>query len=185
MTRWKAACGLVSAAILAAGCGHAAVRPGGPAVGPPTAPAPSSPAPSPSAPAVTIPSPALPPPSPSVGVHSSPAATRSPSPTPVASPVSVIQQSDSGKTFTVKVGTSAQLQLPETMHWSPPQVDTPAVSVTPVTFLRDPGYLAWTVRAVAAGQARITSAGSPNCSPGMACPMYVIEFRVTIQVSPA
>lgn len=101
------------------------------------------------------------------------------------SPASVIQQSDSGRTLTLALGTSAQLRLPETMHWATPEVAGSAVTVTPVTFVRDPGYLAWTVQAVAAGEATITTSGSPICPPGMACPMYVLLFRVTIQVSPA
>jgi len=192
--RWKPACGVISAAILLAGCGQKAVStpitpggaPGGTG-GPPIAS--PSPGPFPSATAVTIPSPLVPSASPLAPVKSSPAATHSPSPapspTPVASPASVIQQSDSGKTVTLRLGASAQLQLPESMHWSAPQVAGSAVTVTPVTFIRDPGYLAWTVRAVAAGEATITSAGSPICPPGVACPMFVVEFRVTILVSPA
>lgn len=192
---WKAACGLISAAILLAGCGHTTKAGSGssPAAssvpsfaGPPVATAPSTTG-------VVIPTPLLPSPSvpsPSPGVRSSPVPTHgpSPSPTPVpttGAPVSVIHQSDTGKAIPLALGSTAQLQLPETMHWNAPQVEGSAVTLTPVTFVRDPGYLAWTVKAVSAGQATITSAGSPNCSPGMACPMFAIEFRVTIQVSPA
>lgn len=145
----------------------------------PTAAASASPQPGPPATAVA------PPPARSPGgtVHSSPVSpTTSPSPVPTPAPT-VITQADANRVFQLLVGSTAQLQLSEAaVSWSDPQVSSPVVRLTPITFVRDPGYRAWTITAVTPGQATISAYGQPRCSPGMACPMYVQAFQATVQV---
>jgi len=69
------------------------------------------------------------------------------------------------------------------MRWSNPEVSSDAVTITQVTFVRDPGYQEWRIGATGHGQAVVKATGSPNCGPGQVCPMYVILFSVTIIVA--
>jgi hypothetical protein len=39
-------------------------------------------------------------------------------------------------------------------------------------------------KALAPGEAEITSNSSPNCSPGQACPMYIAVYSVKVTVTP-
>jgi hypothetical protein len=38
-------------------------------------------------------------------------------------------------------------------------------------------------QAVAPGQANVTSTGSPKCSPGQACPMYLALYTLQVTVT--
>lgn len=166
-----------------AACGRSTTTTSGSPSPATAAPATATPQPNPSASAVA-PSPAR---TPDGNVHStqlSPIPSQSPVPSSITGPApAIITQSDGNRVFQLRVGATAQLQLSEgPVSWSDPQVSSPAVRLTPIAFIRDPGYRAWTVTGVTPGQATISAYGQPHCSPGTACPMYVQVFQVTVQV---
>jgi hypothetical protein len=92
---------------------------------------------------------------------------------------------DSGKTFTARKGAELQLRLPESLRWLPPRVRGTAVRLTRIEFIRDPGYLAWSVAARTRGTAVVTAVGyvresaQRRCDPGPCGPRL---FRVTLVV---
>jgi hypothetical protein len=96
----------------------------------------------------------------------------------------VVTMRNSGATFTVKKGTELQLRLTERYRWSAPRVRGTAVRLIPIEFIRDPGYLAWSVKARARGKAVVTAVGygqssGERCDPGPCEPHL---FRVTFVV---
>jgi hypothetical protein len=147
--------------------------------------------------ASTPPATASPPPSAPGGLAPSPGPSgaqsslkESPAPRPPSSPsppaagqAVVITQADSGQSVALALGSSAELRLPTTLRWSAPVVGGHAVTLTAAPVAASLGYAQWTVKAVAAGSARISSGGAPICSPGMACPQFVEEFTVTVTVT--
>lgn len=90
-----------------------------------------------------------------------------------------ITQADSGKTFHLAKGQSQKLRLSNRWRWSEPSVSSPAVGLTPVEYLVDPGFREWTIRARRRGLATIRSYGRSNCS---SCRLAARRFRVTIVV---
>jgi predicted secreted protein len=96
----------------------------------------------------------------------------------------VVTLRDSGKTFTVRTGRELTLRLTERYRWTGPRVRGNAVRLTPVDYFRDPGYLEWSIDALAHGTARIAAtgyaeSGTRGCDPGPCSPRL---FRVTIVV---
>lgn len=118
-------------------------------------------------------------------VRSTPAFLGSPppaSPGTSSSTPQVIGQGDSNKTITLPVGSAARLQLPDSgLHWSDPSVAGSAVSVTPASTTA-PDVQQWDIRAVSPGQATLHSTGTPVCAPGMACPMFLAVWALTVVV---
>jgi hypothetical protein len=91
-----------------------------------------------------------------------------------------IDNADNGKTIRMAAGTCATLSLQPDLVWSTPVSSSKAVSVTDIpTFVRDS---IWTLNAVHAGDATITSSGRPDCKPGQVCPLFIVEFTVHIHV---
>jgi hypothetical protein len=91
-----------------------------------------------------------------------------------------IDNSDNGKTITMVAGTCATLSLQPDLVWTTPVSSSRAVAVTDTeTFAPDS---IWTLEAVHAGDATITSSGRPNCKPGQVCPLFIVEFSVHIHV---
>jgi hypothetical protein len=91
-----------------------------------------------------------------------------------------IDNSDNGKTITMAAGTCATLSLQPDLVWETPVSSSKAVTVTDTeTFAPDN---IWTLNAVHAGDATITSSGRPNCKPGQVCPLFIVEFSVHIHV---
>jgi hypothetical protein len=97
----------------------------------------------------------------------------------------VVTLRDSGKTLTVRKGAQLQLHLTERLRWLPPRVRGTAVRLTRIEFIRDPGYLAWSVAARSRGTAVVTAVGyeresaQRSCDPGPCGPHL---FRVTLVV---
>ena len=97
----------------------------------------------------------------------------------------VLTLRDSGKTFTARKGAELQLRLPERLRWLPPRVRGTAVRLTRIEFIRDPGYLAWSLSARTRGTAVITAVGyaresaQRSCDPGPCGPHL---FRLTLIV---
>jgi hypothetical protein len=91
-----------------------------------------------------------------------------------------IDNSYNGKTITMVAGTCATLSLQPDLVWTTPVSSSKAVTVTDIpTFVRDS---IWTLNAVHAGDATITSSGRPDCKPGQVCPLFIVEFSVHIHV---
>jgi hypothetical protein len=91
-----------------------------------------------------------------------------------------IDNSYNGKTITMTAGTCVTLSLQPDLVWETPVSSSKAVSVTDIpTFVRDS---IWTLNAVHAGDATITSSGRPDCKPGQVCPLFIVEFTVHIHV---
>jgi predicted secreted protein len=95
----------------------------------------------------------------------------------------VITQADTGKTFSLRTGSTALLQLGGGMSWREPVVMGQAVTLTPVALSGTPGYQQWHIQAIRPGQATIQSYGTIPCSPGRVCAQLVVAFQVTITVS--
>jgi len=97
----------------------------------------------------------------------------------------VVSPADSGKTITVPRETHLELRLPERYRWTAPRVRGTAVGLTRIYFIRDPGYLAWSILARARGTATVTAVGygaqgiRQSCDPGPCAPHL---FRVTFVV---
>jgi hypothetical protein len=93
---------------------------------------------------------------------------------------STIDNADNGKTITLAAGTCATLSLQPNLVWTTPVSSSKAVTVTDTeTFAPDS---MWTLNAIHAGDATITSSGRPNCKPGQVCPLFIVEFSVHIHV---
>src|SRR5258708_27968293 len=95
---------------------------------------------------------------------------------PSPSPAVVLTEKDGGSTVQLTTGTQARLQLTNRYRWSDPRVTGGAVTLSPVAHAQDPGYREWAISIRGPGNATITAAGSPVCSPGTACPMLVLAF---------
>ncbi len=90
-----------------------------------------------------------------------------------------VTMADNGKTVTLHVGQGFLLALGD-QQWSVTVADQAVVARVPnVMVVRGAQGL---YRALKAGTTTLQAAGRPNCSPGQACPMYIIGFHVTLQV---
>jgi len=84
----------------------------------------------------------------------------------------VVGLADSGRTISAQHGARLELRLPGQLRWTPPRVRGRAVALTRIVFIRDPGYLAWSVVARARGTATVTAVGygeqsiRRTCDPG-------------------
>jgi hypothetical protein len=87
-----------------------------------------------------------------------------------------------GKSFELGEGRSISLRLPNARRfWSTPRVGggTGTVSIHPVNYIRDPGFVEWRLTAKAPGRLTLTSFGRcHDCTP------RVRRFRVTLVVRP-
>lgn len=96
----------------------------------------------------------------------------------------IITNADEGKTITLAKGAVAYLQLGTQLRWGDPTVTGNAVTVSPAGAADPATGSKWTIAAVATGQATIRDSGGPICPTGpmIACPMFIEEFFVTIDV---
>jgi hypothetical protein len=96
----------------------------------------------------------------------------------------VITQADTGKTFTLPSGSSAEVRLGGSLRWSTPQATPAIVALTPEPVPTEAGYHAWKITTTGRGTAVIDSTGAPICEPGHVCAQYVVLFRAIIVVVP-
>jgi hypothetical protein len=96
----------------------------------------------------------------------------------------VVTQADTGKTFTLPSGSSAELRLGGNLRWSTPQATPAIVALTPEPVPTGAAYHAWKITATGPGTAVIESTGAPICEPGHVCAQYVVLFRAIIVVVP-
>ena len=109
----------------------------------------------------------------------------------------VITNADQGQTVTLGRGAVAYLELNDGMQWGEPTVTGGSVTLTPIAAsplppasgsASDPALAPaareWKIVAVAGGQSTIRDSGGPICPTGpmVACPMFLEEFFVTIDV---
>ena len=97
---------------------------------------------------------------------------------PRSSSVSISER-DSGRTFALKRTTNAALRLSGKWIWTPPKVRGGAVVLSPVNYRSDPGFSEWQITRRAAGTARITAHGRPNCN---GCARRARSFSVRLEV---
>jgi hypothetical protein len=164
-----------AALVVLAACGHSAAR------SVRSTPSATTSAPTAATPGVS--------PSPSASPVQSPSPVRSPlAPTPTTGTGStpaplIITEADADKTFTLAIGSSAQVQLPDTTRrWSNPTVVGTGVTVNPIATSAGSGIQEWGILAISAGRATLHFAGTPICTGGTSCPMNVLELSVTIVV---
>lgn len=109
---------------------------------------------------------------------------QNPAPTP---PPGWILVTERDQALTVNVGQKLEVYLferPGMNPWSPITVDDPAVLApvpTGITAVR--GATIAGFAAMQPGTATVTSYAGPLCSPGQACPMYVMLFSAKVTVT--
>ena len=96
----------------------------------------------------------------------------------------VVTLRNNGDRLTLRKGSHVQLHLTERYRWGAPRARGRAVRLDRINFLRDPGYLAWSVTARARGKTVVTAVGygksmQRGCDPGPCSPHL---FRVTFVV---
>lgn len=167
--------GVVVAGALLAGCAADGGDDG--STGPPDAP---GPAPTSTAgTGQTLPAPSLP------EQSQDPGMTRSPEPTPPPAGTDegtgdALTEQDSGTRLTLGVGQERSLQLGSAWSWAVPVVDGESVTLTPVDFLVDPGYVEWLVTGTAAGTATLEVVGEPVCGDTTVCPPTTVTLEVEV-----
>jgi hypothetical protein len=99
--------------------------------------------------------------------------------TPAASPQTVTL-AQNGSALTLHVGDRFLLDLGSGFDWTvtvaDPMVVSRAVNITVVAGAQG------VYEAQAPGETRLSATGKPVCSPGQACPQFVIGFAITIDV---
>jgi hypothetical protein len=73
----------------------------------------------------------------------------------------IVTQAQSGRTYRLVTGREVSLRLSGRWGWTEPRVSGPGLELTPVLYLRDPGYSEWRVRARGRGTFTIRSVGTP------------------------
>jgi hypothetical protein len=121
---------------------------------------------------------------PGPGTPTAPSSSPSASIAPPAGAAFVISQADTGKTFTLRSGSIAELRLGGNLRWSAPQATPPIVVLTPEPVPTGAGYHAWKITTTGSGTAVIDSTGAPICEPGHVCAQYVVLFRAIVVVAP-
>ena len=109
---------------------------------------------------------------------------QNPAPTPPAGWILVTERD---RAVTVHVGQKVEVYLfehPGMNPWSPITVDDNAVlAPVPTGIAAVRGATIAGFAAMQAGTATITSYAGPLCSPGQACPMYVMLFSAKVTVT--
>jgi hypothetical protein len=91
----------------------------------------------------------------------------------------VITESHSGKTFTLKRTSNSVLRLSNKWNWTQPKARGGTVTLTPINYESDPGFKAWQITRRAAGVAKITAYGQPNCG---GCMRAARSFKLKLNV---
>ncbi len=91
-----------------------------------------------------------------------------------------LTEQDSGAQLSLAVGEERPLQLGSAWSWAEPVVDGVAVTLTPVEFLVDPGYVEWLVTGAAPGTATLEVVGEPVCGDTTVCPPTTVTLDVEV-----
>jgi hypothetical protein len=130
---------------------------------------------------------------PAIGLTSAEASTSSP--TSVAAPASaktiVLTNSSDGSTVLASIGDLVVVELSGgPLRWSEARA-VPTTSATPPVLVRVSGSTSangsstTTFRVATYGTARIDATGTPICSPGHACPQFVLLWQASVVVPTA
>jgi hypothetical protein len=95
----------------------------------------------------------------------------------------IVTLRNSGARVTLHKGAQVQLRLTERYRWHGPRVRGKAVRLVRIEYVRDPGYLAWTVTTHTRGRTVVTASGygfgTRQCQPGMcAARLFRVIFVV-------
>ena len=71
------------------------------------------------------------------------------------------------------------LRLCNKWNWTPPKVRGGTVVLSRINYEIDPGFKAWQITRRAAGTAKITASGQPNCD---GCSRAARSFRLKLNV---
>jgi hypothetical protein len=124
--------------------------------------------------------PTKPAPVPTYPINPNPIAPTSTSPTTSSLSPIIITTADNGSTITLHKGDRFTLELGE-QNWTVSLGDQSIIRRLPnFAMIRGAQGI---YQALAAGTTTLSATGRPICNPGMACPMYIIEFKVNIVVS--
>lgn len=124
----------------------------------------------------------------SVATGSNPSPSPSPSPSTSPSLNFDVAVSEKDRTATMRVGQKLEVVLHANTgmtNWAQPKSSDESILVPIV----DPaataarGVTLAAFQAKSTGQADITAYAGPVCSPGLACPMYVVVFSVRVTVT--
>ncbi|MGJ7439967.1 hypothetical protein [Aquipuribacter sp. MA13-6] len=99
---------------------------------------------------------------------------------PTGSVTGALTEQDSGTRVDLAVGEELPLRLGSAWSWSEPVVDGAAVTLTPVDFLVDPGYVEWLVTGTAPGAATLEVVGEPVCGDTTVCPPTTVTLDVAV-----
>lgn len=91
----------------------------------------------------------------------------------------VITEGHSGKTFTLKRTSNSVLRLSNKWNWTQPKARGATVALTRINYESDPGFKAWRITRRAAGTAKITASGQPNCD---GCARAARSFKLKLDV---
>ncbi len=92
----------------------------------------------------------------------------------------MLSEDDDGRSVTLSVGEEVNLQLAGAWLWSEPAVDGDAVTVSPVDYLTDPGFVEWSIAGAKPGEAQLRTTGEPNCDDEEQCPATSVQITVTV-----
>jgi hypothetical protein len=101
------------------------------------------------------------------GTESSPAAAEA------------LTEADDGGTVALALGEERPLRLDSAWSWEP-VAGSPAIALTRVDHLVDPGYAEWLVGGVQPGAATLTARGEPNCGDPVDCPPRTLALTVEV-----
>jgi hypothetical protein len=98
---------------------------------------------------------------------------------PAAEPLRVTL-ADNGRTLAVQTGSALLLALGEDQQWTVEVADPSVLARVPnVLTVRGTQGL---YRALRPGRTTLSATGRPPCAAGEVCAMYLIDFRITVQV---
>lgn len=92
----------------------------------------------------------------------------------------VLTEEDSGAQIALAVGQERALRLGNGWSWSEPVATGGAVTVSPVEYLVDPGYVEWSVAGTAPGSATVEVLGEPACGDTTVCPPTTVALVVDV-----
>lgn len=92
----------------------------------------------------------------------------------------VLTQDDDGRQVTLQVGDEVPLRLDSAWSWSEPRSDGDVVTLSPVDYLVDPGFVEWLVGATSTGTATLTATGEPACADTSVCPPTTVTLTVEV-----
>jgi hypothetical protein len=93
----------------------------------------------------------------------------------------LLTEANSGETVILTPGQEVPLRLDGAWEWSEPTVQGDAVTLSPVDYFADPGFVEWLILGEAAGEAQISASGEPACGDEAACPPIDVELVIEVR----